>query len=152
MSDRIVVMHEGTVRQSGAPMEIYHAPSCYFVASFVGNANVLPVEVKSNCAAGSQVHVTGTDATLRVFDVPPQVRTGWLSIRPETLRLIGPEDAEVVGTVTDVSFLGAHIVWRIAVGDHEIRVQGESSEEGLARAEDVVGIKLDPKWVRFLEE
>ena len=147
MSDRIVVMHEGVIRQSGAPMEIYHAPSCYFVASFVGNANVLPVEVDSG-----RVHVADTDVTVHVRDIPPDIQTGWISIRPETLRLTGSDEADIVGRVTDVSFLGSHIVWRVAVGDHEIRVHGKVSEDGLAQPDEVVGIKLDPKWVRFLED
>ena len=152
MSDRIAVMHEGAVRQSGAPMAIYHAPSCYFVASFVGNANVLPVVVDSDRAAGSRVHVAGTDATVHVPDVPADIRTGWISIRPETLCLTGPDEADIVGRVTDVSFLGAHVEWRVAVGDHEIRVHGEVGEDGLAGPDEVVGIKLDPRWVRFLDD
>ena len=152
MSDRIAVMHEGVIRQSGAPMEIYHAPSCYFVASFVGNANVLPVEVDGGGAVGSRVQIADTDATVHVRDVPPDIQTGWISMRPETLRLTGPDEAEIVGRVTDVSFLGAHVEWRVAVGDHEIRVHGEVSEDGLARSDEVVGIKLDPKWVRFLKD
>ena len=152
MSDRIVVIHEGVTRQSGTPVEIYHAPSCYFVASFVGNANVLPVEVGSGRAAEGRVHMADTDATVHVRDIPPDIQTGWISMRPETLRLTGPEEADIVGRVTDISFLGSHIVWRVAVGDHEIRVHGKVSEDGLARSDEVVGIKLDPKWVRFLQD
>ena len=41
LADRIAVMRAGTVEQVGAPIEIYHHPANRFVASFVGNANVL---------------------------------------------------------------------------------------------------------------
>ena len=114
--------------------------------------NVLPVEVDSTRATGSRVHVVDTDATLHVRDVPPDIWTGWISMRPETLRLTEPDEADIVGKVTDISFQGAHVVWRVAVGDHEVRVHGTVSEDGLARSDEVVGIKLDPKWVRFLED
>lgn len=41
MSDRIVVMSEGSIEQVGTPEEIYRSPSSLFVASFVGSANVV---------------------------------------------------------------------------------------------------------------
>ena len=41
MSDRIVVMRDGTFIQTGTPNEIYDAPKTSFVAQFVGNANII---------------------------------------------------------------------------------------------------------------
>jgi multiple sugar transport system ATP-binding protein len=37
MGDRIVVLHQGTVRQIGTPMEVYDTPADAFVASFLGS-------------------------------------------------------------------------------------------------------------------
>jgi spermidine/putrescine transport system ATP-binding protein len=39
LSDRIGVMHQGTLRQMGAPRELYRQPSSRFVAEFLGNVN-----------------------------------------------------------------------------------------------------------------
>jgi putative spermidine/putrescine transport system ATP-binding protein len=41
LSDRLAVMSEGRIRQLGTPAEIYRKPCDRFVASFVGDANVL---------------------------------------------------------------------------------------------------------------
>ena len=41
LSDRIAVMSEGRIRQCGTPDEIYRRPADRFVASFVGDVNVL---------------------------------------------------------------------------------------------------------------
>ena len=41
LSDRIAVMSEGRIRQLGTPQEIYRKPRDRFVASFIGDANVL---------------------------------------------------------------------------------------------------------------
>src|ERR1700704_2584082 len=41
LSDRLAVMSEGRLRQLGTPEEIYRRPCDRFVASFVGDANVL---------------------------------------------------------------------------------------------------------------
>ena len=152
MSDRIAVMDEGMIRQSGTPMDVYHAPNCYFVASFVGNANVLPVIVDSDDETGNRVRVTETDVSVLVDDVPEDVRAGWISMRPETLRLTSPDEAGITGRVTDRSFLGAHVIWRVDVGPHEIRVQGDVGADEVARSGDLVGIRPDPRWVRFLGE
>ena len=41
ISDRIVVMNEGNIEQTGTPREIYSFPESVFVAEFIGKANVL---------------------------------------------------------------------------------------------------------------
>ena len=41
MSDRIAVMNHGTFEQIGTPDEIYNHPKTSYVATFVGNANIL---------------------------------------------------------------------------------------------------------------
>ena len=37
MADRIVIMNEGAVQQTGAPLVLYHEPANLFVAGFIGN-------------------------------------------------------------------------------------------------------------------
>ena len=41
MSDRIAVMRDGRIEQIGTPDEIYNHPKTSYVATFVGNANIL---------------------------------------------------------------------------------------------------------------
>ena len=41
MSDRIAVMRDGCIEQIGTPDEIYNHPKTSYVATFVGNANIL---------------------------------------------------------------------------------------------------------------
>jgi ABC-type Fe3+/spermidine/putrescine transport system ATPase subunit len=41
MSDRIVVMRDGLIEQTGTPDEIYRLPNSTFVADFVGSANLI---------------------------------------------------------------------------------------------------------------
>lgn len=44
MSDRIAIMQAGELVQIGTPVEIYSRPANRFVASFMGEVNILPVE------------------------------------------------------------------------------------------------------------
>lgn len=45
MSDRIVVMNQGRFEQIGTPDEIYNHPKTSYVATFVGNANIIKGEL-----------------------------------------------------------------------------------------------------------
>ena len=45
MSDRIVVINQGEVQQLGTPLDIYNNPKNLFVAEFIGDRNILEVDV-----------------------------------------------------------------------------------------------------------
>ena len=52
MADKIVVMHEGRVEQSGAPLELYDKPANLFVAGFIGSPamNMIKGRIRANGA------------------------------------------------------------------------------------------------------
>src|SRR4029434_3215192 len=45
MSDQIAVMNLGRIERIGSPQEIYDRPATRFVAGFIGNANIFPVDI-----------------------------------------------------------------------------------------------------------
>jgi sulfate transport system ATP-binding protein len=47
LSQQVVVMHEGRVVQIGTPHDVYDHPATPFVASFIGNANVLTGRIEA---------------------------------------------------------------------------------------------------------
>src|SRR5690349_7080397 len=51
MSDRIVVMRDGSIEQIGSPAEIYNLPRNAFVADFVGPANLIRGRLRADLAA-----------------------------------------------------------------------------------------------------
>ena len=46
MADRVVILDEGEIAQSGTPEDVYHRPVSPFVADFVGADNSLPVHAR----------------------------------------------------------------------------------------------------------
>lgn len=48
VSDRIAVMNNGIILQTGTPLEIYLNPSNSFVSNFIGQSNFLHCEIDSN--------------------------------------------------------------------------------------------------------
>ena len=57
MSDRIVVMNQGQFEQIGTPDEIYNYPKTSYVATFVGNANILKGKVAEINGSYAQVEI-----------------------------------------------------------------------------------------------
>ena len=84
MSDRIAVMSAGRLEQLGTPAELYRRPVNAFVASFLGESNLLPVRIMGCDAAGAAFQMEGADAVWSVAqaDAVPAGPEAWLLVRP----------------------------------------------------------------------
>lgn len=128
MSDRIAVMAEGQVVQEGTPMDIYCHPSKGFVATFIGNMNLLDgtiERVASDLTAVVQVSIGTMDCTCsRRMGSGQQVKVG---VRPENILVSrdAPLDAPNVfrGDVERLVFLGDSVSGDISVGRSTLRVK-----------------------------
>ncbi len=74
MSDRIAVMREGRFEQIGTPDEIYNHPRTSYVATFVGNANIL---------TGTVERIVGEQALIRLGGGKVLVDTRGEALVPE---------------------------------------------------------------------
>jgi len=119
MSDRVMVVEQGRIVQAGRPTEIYEHPVSPYVADFIGTANIVPATVVGR-EDGHLVAAVG-DARLRVplgpqgfADSAPVL----LAIRPEKLRLAGPDGAGagcLTGTVVETLFQGNSLRLKLAI-------------------------------------
>ncbi len=117
ISDRIVVLNEGRVEQTGTPASIYNFPRTRFVASFIGTLNQLAGEVVDTALGeirvGKQLLITSNPLD--------DLRNGQkctLAIRPEAITLDGAGAGKntVHTVVDDVSFLGSIVRIRTHLG------------------------------------
>ncbi len=94
MSDRVAIMHEGRLVQVATPEDLYRRPVNAYVASFLGEANLLPV----------------SDGAL-VDDTTGLIVDATAVLRPEDMTVLAPDEAAtawaVEGTVRLVSFQGS---------------------------------------------
>ncbi len=106
MSDRIAVMSNGRVQQTGTARDIYEAPVNRFVADFIGETNLLQVDVDSVSEGRATLTLPGGH---RITCPSASTTTGkhHLSIRPERLT-ISPE-ADLTATVDRVVYLGTDL-------------------------------------------
>jgi len=113
MSDRVAVMNEGRLEQLGTPADLYDRPANRFVATFIGESNLLEGTVVA-VGAGTVTAQVG-NATLRATcQGNPQVGSSVvLAVRPEKFvfadpgRLNPPADVNAMpAQVRDVTFVG----------------------------------------------
>ncbi|MEM9430873.1 MAG: ABC transporter ATP-binding protein [Pseudomonadota bacterium] len=124
MSDRIVVMNAGRIEQDGSPEDLYLRPESRFVATFVGEANLLEAYVLRT--DGSEVVVDWQGLTLygRMVGRPsPGTQVG-AAVRLERMSLSPgrPDQANAVeGRVTARIFKGSRTLVELQVGAHRLR-------------------------------
>ncbi|MFD1198959.1 ABC transporter ATP-binding protein [Brucella gallinifaecis] len=79
LSDRIAVMEEGRIAQLSSPQEIYERPANRFVAEFIGEANLMPMELFKPGQTGTMLVrpeyiYTGDRVTLSDYRLDAQVQ------------------------------------------------------------------------------
>ncbi|MFF1651873.1 ABC transporter ATP-binding protein [Streptomyces sp. NPDC058255] len=113
LADRIAVMDKARLQDVGTPQELYRAPRTEFTASFVGNANLLPVTVGSGgvVLGGVELEVDTGDAA--------RGASATLCVRPHLVGL-GPGPNQVVGTVSEVQWRGATHRLYVDVDGHRV--------------------------------
>jgi len=116
MSDQVAIMRDGRIEQMGAPHEVYDAPATRFVASFLGNANLLPVSVRALAGGRAEVALGTLAFPARVGQAPAGA-TGVVALRYEAVR-IGPaaqgQPVRTRGRILDASFSGSSVHYLIA--------------------------------------
>ncbi|QPE05534.1 ABC transporter ATP-binding protein [Microbacterium schleiferi] len=112
MADTVAVMNHGRIEQMGAPQELYELPRTGFVASFLGQSNLIAGAVES-AAGGTLVARTAAGGTLRMPIERAVSTSGTITVgvRPEKLMLASEApttDDNVLGPgrITDLSFTG----------------------------------------------
>jgi len=123
MSDRIVVMRDGLVEQTGTPDEIYSLPRSAFVADFIGSANLIRGRARPDLASGDLVALETADGQViygatygrpAAADLTFSVRTVHLQISPQ--RPPGEKNVwpvRVEKTVFQGDFSQVHVAWGI---------------------------------------
>ncbi len=103
VSDRIFVMRDGKIVQSGPPSEVYDRPVNRFVAEFLGTTNLIAAWRNNG-----SVHT-------EIGNFAPRAHPAWergvLSIRPERILVRGskPEANGVRAIVSEVIYRGDHL-------------------------------------------
>ena len=152
MSDRIAVMSAGRIQQIGSPRDIYESPANRFVADFIGETNLLAVDVISVADGTAQIALPGGHKiTCPATNMTPSARH--ISIRPERIGLL-PSGGDVTAVVDRVVYLGTdlQIFTRLQDGTPlHLRLQN-SARITVPAPGDTVFLHLDEGAARLLAD
>ncbi|MBF0805285.1 ABC transporter ATP-binding protein [Streptococcus sp. WM07] len=142
MSDWIFVMNEGEIVQSGTPVDIYDEPINHFVASFIGESNILPgTMIEDYLVEFNGQRFEAVDGGMRPRESVEVV------IRPEDLRITLPDEGKLQVTVDTQVFRGVH---------YEIIAYDELGNEWMIHSTrkaivgEVIGLDFEPEDIHIM--
>ncbi|MEN6296783.1 MAG: ABC transporter ATP-binding protein [Rectinema sp.] len=154
LSDRVIVMRDGRIQQVGTPGDIYEYPVSMFVAGFVGKVAFFPARLEGIEDDGRTALCTVGGRKVRAGSVAGNLGAGARAVvmaRPESLRLVGREDAIATGMVTARVYLGSSVEIYVKTEAGEILVQIDDPSGKILPSEgETVWIGFDEKLVRAL--
>ena len=115
MSDRIFLINNGIVQQSGTPDEIYSHPLNQFVADFLGK-----VDFFKGVAENGTIRMTDWEVDLQ-YPGMEQKGNVEVAIRPENIR-ISKKTSGIMGKLEKMYYLGDVTDCRVRVGKALVRV------------------------------
>lgn len=123
MSDRIVVIDEGVVQQIGDPRDIYNNPSNLFVTTFIGDRNILAVEVLEASEGWAKVKLGKNIVEVRNAANLGQIDEAILAVHMDKMRISCDEIPNaLVGKVLSIHYAGSQIRIGLQVEDKTITV------------------------------
>ena len=143
MSDKVVVMSDGMIQQTGTPEEIYNEPENAFVADFIGESNIISATMVK-------------DRLVKILGVPfPCVDVGFgqnthvdVVIRPEDIDLLKPGQGSMGGVVTHLIFKGVHYEMEVMANNYEWLVHSTD----MFPVGTEVSIHVDPYDIQIMKK
>jgi iron(III) transport system ATP-binding protein len=164
LSDRIIVMKDGSIEQMGTPDEVYTHPRTAFVADFMGFGNTWQGEVVA--LQGDLVRVRVDDSSVEVLGtasglptVGDHVAVAFRSahVALDSGRPAREDAVPLRGRVAHATYVGSAVNVLVDLGGVNVKVRlGELElgmlESGVPRPGDTLDLVLPSKHVVVLEE
>ncbi|MET9392413.1 ABC transporter ATP-binding protein [Streptomyces sp. NPDC006624] len=141
LADRVVVMRDGRIAQSGTPLEVWQRPADAFVARFLGFENVVEAAVGAEAA----------DTPWGKVPVPEGAPQGTRSllVRPGGVRLVAAGEG-LRCTVAARTFRGTHVAVRLQPEDAP-RLEAACALRAAPEVGDEVGVEFDAAEIVVLD-
>ena len=125
LSDELVVMDHGIVKQVGSPTQIYETPVDEFVARFIGHINFIPGEVIDISGRDVKLRTCHGDLSASHFAFPVACGDRLKAVvRPESIGIAAALDSArsdetnvIYGRVEAAMYIGAIIRYTVACGE-----------------------------------
>ena len=152
ISDRIAIMNAGQIVQIGTAEDLYLRPAARFVATFLGDANLIGGKVIDAGMDRLTLGIDGWRWDIATSERHPAGANVLAVVRPEAIRLSETE-SNLKGRIVTSTYLGAKVEYLVRVGDQTLQVVQSNPTRGSRFAEGAeVGVSLPHAYVHILKD
>ncbi|RKF14158.1 ABC transporter ATP-binding protein [Roseovarius spongiae] len=148
LSDSIVVIDHGRLRQDATPFDVYETPQSSFVSRFLGKSNNFSARLESAGPDGSKLVCGSLDLQGPRVDLAPGPVE--IALRPERITLVGADAGQLRGTVAERVFMGNQWLLRIETEIGDMLVMRYNTGRAEAEQGATVGLSWKPEDIRIL--
>ena len=149
LADRIVIMRDGFIEQTGTPEEVFDNPRNVFVATFIGSPamNMLPATVQGNQLVGEFLNMA---LPARFSGKVGDGQKVMIGIRPpDILTADNGAEGSVSAVVEVVEYLGNEALLDIRIGSQELIAEVPSSRRPIE--DEAISVCLDPEALHIFD-
>ena len=150
ISDKVIVMNNAVIAQEGSPKDLYNNPKNKFVANFIGDANVVSVEIESKEGNSYKLRL----AEMQINITSEHILSGKVSValRPEKINIQNNKiENSIKAKVTNSSFVGNSYQYIVNSNIGKIYVVSNDTIN-IFNIDDEVFLYFDEKEVKILND
>lgn len=142
LSERIVVMEEGKIRQIGSPIEIYKNPNNSFVGSFIGKSNFLQGEVERVNGESLTIKIEGGPVIELREAVRPAKKQVTVMVRHHNVEILTQRiPHSIPARIMLATYLGDQFIYELEMSG--TRIMAQTHEEKRFSEGDDVYVRLN---------
>ena len=149
LADRIVIMRDGYIEQTGTPEEVYSHPRNAFVATFIGSPamNMMPATMQDGQLVGDHLSLPVPERLAGKVAEGQRVTIG---IRPPEISLVEEgADGALAATVEVTEYLGNEALLDIRIGSHEMIAEVPASQR--PAVDSNVHVRFNPEAIHVFD-
>ena len=150
ISDKVIVMNDAIIAQEGTPKELYSFPNTKFVANFIGDSNIIKVNIIANDE--NTYSVSFSNINFKIKSKFKLENTASISIRPEKIEISDTDrENSVKGQVISAAFVGNTYQYDVKTTFGNLYVVSRETND-FKKIDDVIYLTFDENFLTLLED
>jgi len=151
ISDKVIVMNNAIIAQEGTPKELYSSPKTKFVANFIGDSNIIKVDIDDDKSSDTY-SINFSNINFKINSKLQIKNSASISIRPEKIKLndVNIENS-IEGVIISSAFVGNTYQYDVRTSFGDLYVVSNETKN-FKKVNDNIYLTFDEKFITLLED